>query len=69
MVTLLKPKDAGAVETKPVVKELRLQAGHREWRYAVPFAGVKYYAFQPASPVLTVAHTRQSPPRGLSTGE
>ena len=48
MVTILEPKVDTLVEpesTEP--EETRPRRGYMEWRYAMPFPGVKYYAFQP----------------------
>ena len=38
--TLVEPVLDEAVESRP-------RAGYVEWRYAMPFPGVKYFSFQP----------------------
>ena len=55
MVTLLEPKDvepriAPFIEPRSDLLEMEPKAGYREWRFAMPSAGVKYYAFGPLAP-------------------
>ena len=63
MVTLLEPREASFVETGPVVVEQEDKARYREWGYGVPFAGVKYYTFQPAPPVSATVRRAVNAPR------
>ena len=50
MVTILEPKVDISVEPvslpDSLPEEVQPKAGYLEWRYAMPFAGVRYYSFQ-----------------------
>ena len=63
MVTLLESRDASLVETRPVGVETEDKPQCREWRYRVPFAGVKYYTFEPEPPVPVILHESINAPR------
>ena len=63
MVALLDLKDTRFVETKPVIRELEVKAGHREWQYAMPFAGVKYYTYPQVAQVPRAVYGTISAPR------
>lgn len=47
MVTILEPRTEVSVESIPPRVEPRQEKGYLEWRYSMPFAGVKYYSFCP----------------------
>ena len=47
MVTILEPQVEVSVEPVPLPEEVPPKAGYLEWRYAMPFAGVRYYSFRP----------------------
>lgn len=47
MVTILEPQLEVSVEPVPLPEEVQPKAGHLEWRYTMPFAGVRYYSFRP----------------------
>ena len=47
MVTILEPRLDIPVEPAPLPEEAQPRAGYLEWRYAMPFAGVRYYSFRP----------------------
>ena len=50
MVTSLEPReDVAPLEVDSILEGLQPRTVPREWRYAVPCAGVKYYAFRPAA--------------------
>jgi hypothetical protein len=61
MVTILEPKILEPkvdipVESTPLSQELQPKTRSLEWRYAMPFAGVKYYSFRPVrAPVSEAA--------------
>ena len=54
MVTILEPRvDTEAklqleVESVPVPEDVPQRTGYLEMRYAMPFAGVRYYSFRPS---------------------
>ena len=50
MVTILEPRLEVSVEPDPLPEEVQPKVGYLEWRYTMPFAGVRYYSFRP-SPV------------------
>ena len=64
MVTILEPKTdpkpklepepkVGMVaEAVPPLEEAQPRVGYLEMRYAMPFAGVRYYAFRPRSAAI-----------------
>ena len=47
MVTILEPRVDIPVEPDLVQEEPQPKGRYMEWRYAMPFAGVKYYSFRP----------------------
>ena len=47
MVTILEPQLEISVEPVPIPEEVPPKAGYLEWRYTMPFAGVRYYSFRP----------------------
>ena len=47
MVTILEPRIEIPVELASFPPEPKRKGRAMEWRYAMPFAGVKYYAFRP----------------------
>lgn len=47
MVTILEPRIEVSVEPVPLPEEVQPRAGYMEWRYTMPFAGVRYYSFRP----------------------
>lgn len=47
MVTILEPRIEVSVEPTPLPEEVQPKAPYLEWRYTMPFAGVRYYSFQP----------------------
>ena len=47
MVTILEPKVDILVEPALAESEPEPRGGYMEWRYAMPFPGVKYYSFRP----------------------
>ena len=51
MVTILEPQLEVSVEPVPLPEEVQPKAGYLEWRYTMPFAGVRYYSFRP-NPVI-----------------
>ena len=63
MVTLLEPRGASFVDTETVIGQLEPKVGYKEWRYTVPFAGVKYYAFKQVAPIPAVAQAAKIAPR------
>jgi hypothetical protein len=48
MVTILEPRQATPVESAPAPKATQPKPETREWSYSMPFAGVRYFSFQPA---------------------
>ena len=46
MVTMLEPRVDISVEPVSFPEEVQPKAGYLELRYAMPFAGVRYYSFQ-----------------------
>ncbi len=50
MVTMLEPQIKVPVEPVPLPEDVPPKAGYREWRYTMPFAGVRYYSFRPGPP-------------------
>ena len=67
MVTILEPQLEVSVEPVPLPKEVQPKAGYLEWRYTMPFAGVRYYSFRP-SPVAGNKSTEpaETPPARLA---
>ena len=53
MVTSLEPRETVLADVDSILEDaledLRPRTVPREWRYAVPCAGVRYYAFRPAA--------------------
>lgn len=47
MVTILEPQLEVSVEPVPLPEEVQPKGGYLEWRYTMPFAGVRYYSFRP----------------------
>lgn len=47
MVTILEPKVDIPVEPILEEQEPKPRGGYMEWRYSMPFVGVKYYCFRP----------------------
>ena len=47
MVTILEPQLEVSVEPVPLPEEVQPKAGYLEWKYTMPFAGVRYYSFRP----------------------
>lgn len=69
MVTILEPRETVPVESAPVPEALQpgpAETGKeaREWRYSMPFAGVRYFSFgpgpRPAAPMPSPQATRQT---------
>ncbi len=48
MVTIVRPSETLPVESAPAPETPQPQAEPPEWRYSMPFAGVKYYSYRPA---------------------
>ena len=53
MVTILEPRKTIPVESAPAPEALQpgtveTERKAREWRYSMPFAGVRYFSFDPA---------------------
>ena len=48
MVTILKPREIVPVDPAPAPEARPPRTEWREWRYSMPFAGVKYFSFRPA---------------------
>ena len=47
------PKVVGMVaEAVPPLEEVQARVGYLEMRYAMPFAGVRYYAFRPCTAAI-----------------
>ncbi len=47
MVTILEPKVDIPVEPALPPRESQRRGRAMEWRYSMPFAGVRYYSFRP----------------------
>ena len=47
MVMILDPKETIPVESAPEPVGRQLTGQYREWTYSMPFAGVRYYSYQP----------------------
>ena len=47
MVAILEPQVEVSVEPDPLPEEVQPRGGYLEWRYTMPFAGVRYYYFRP----------------------
>ena len=65
MVTILEPPVDISVGPVSPPQELQPKPRALEWRYAMPFAGVKYYSFRP-EPSLPKAELRDSQAEGSS---
>lgn len=67
MVTTLEPKVQVTADPDVLPEDLRSGGGSLEWRYAMPFAGVRYYSFRTDPPAREVARpVRETLPEPLA---